>query len=320
MSRRNHLPVVVALLVALEAGAGAEPAGLTRAREAFDANKFPVALVQVRAALRSGDLEGADLAEAHLLAGMIAIVLGDPADRELRIAVAISPDIVLPDGTAPRFATALDAARAYVRERGALRIQVVPRGAGGVVELTNDPLGVVATVSIRAAGGQELEVPAAPEMTFEATSARIVARDRNRNTVREMSFEAPAAAPRGEVRPDRPVVDPRAPSLAWYRRPLVWGISSAVAAALGVSAAIVARDAHAELDMRIADSNSFTFQQAEQSRQDWRDAALTADVAFAFAGAFAIATVVTLVTKPDGGTVVVAPAQSGATVSWQASW
>lgn len=319
VSWRHHATFVVAMLVAFEATAGSEPVGLTRAREAFDANKFPVALVQLRAVLRSGELEGAALAEAHLLAGMIAIVLGDPAERELRIAVAISPDIALPDGTAPRFVSALEAARAYVRERGALRIQVVPRGAGGVVELTNDPLGVVATVSIHAVGGQEVEVPAAPEMTFAATSARIVVRDRNGNTVRELSFEAPAAVP-GEVRPHPPVVHPRAPSLAWYRRPLVWGISTAVATTFGVSAAIVARDAHAELDMRIADSNSFTLEQAEQSRQDWRDAAITADVAFAFAGVFAIATVVTLVTKPSGGTVIVAPSQRGAAVSWQASW
>lgn len=93
---------------------------LTRAREQIVAARFDEAEAEVRAALASGELERSELAQAHLLAGVIAAARRDDsaARASFRKALSLDPRASLPALAGPHVAQAFDAARA---ELGAAR-------------------------------------------------------------------------------------------------------------------------------------------------------------------------------------------------------
>ncbi|GEM_PF-6946736 len=301
--------VSIAIAALLGSSAHAEHAGLARARGAIDDNKFEEARDHLRATLRSGELASDDLARAHLLEGMVELVLGDPAsDVSFRHAVVVSRTIDVPEGSAPKFRAALAKARAFIDGRGPLRVAITRDADLAVVTIENDPIAIVSSIAGQGADSKSLVVPAGHKVTLAVQSGTLVLRDVWGNTVRELAVPDPVSP-----RTDPPELATRG-RLDWYRRPIVWGIASGTFAAAGTIAYVFASTAKNNLDGIIANSNGHTFDEAEAARQSWRTRVYVTDGLFVVAGALAVVTLVALVTEPSS--VVVTPTPGGAQVGY----
>lgn len=295
------------LVVAVAAPAFADHAGLARARGAIDDNKFEEARDHLRATLRSGELGPEDLAQAYLLEGMVELVLGDAADVSFRHAVLLSRSIELPEGSAPKFGAALTKARAFIDKNGALLVAIARDADLVIVTIENDPISIVKSIAGQGADDKTLVVPAARKVTLAVTGTTVTLRDVWGNTVREIAVpDVPAVV--------REHVVTRPESVAWYRRPLVWGVATATLAVAGTAAYVLAASAKSDLDDIIANSEAHTFDEAESARQSWRTQVHFADGLFIAAGAFAVVTVVAVINQPSGA--IVTPANGGAQVGY----
>jgi hypothetical protein len=303
---------LVSLVIAASVvgSASADHAGLARARGAIDDNKFEEARDHLRATLRSGELGPEDLAQAHLLAGMVELVLGDNAsDASFRNAVLLSRRIDLPDGSAPKFRAALAKARAFVDGKGPLRVAIARDADLVVVTIDNDPIGIVTSIAGQGADQKSIVVPAAHKVTLAVASGTVTLRDVWGNTVRELAVPEASAI----VRTD-PIVDAPVARTEWYRKPIVWGIATGTLAVAGTVAYVLASSAKSDLDDIIDHSASHTFDEAEDARETWRTRVHITDGLFITAGALAVVTLVALVTEPSS--VVVTPANGGAQVGY----
>jgi len=307
--------VSLVIAVSVVRPASADHAGLARARGAIDDNKFEEARDHLRATLRSGELTPEDLAQAHLLEGMVELVLGDAAsDASFRHAVLMSPRIDLPEGSAPKFRAALTKARAFISAKGSLRVAITRDADLVVVTIDNDPIGIVKSIVGQGVDQKSIVMPAAHKVTLAVESGTIALRDVWGNTVREIAVPEASAIVRAPDPVRDPIVDRPAVHVAWYRKPIVWGVATGVAAVAGTITYVFASTAKNNLDGIIENSAGHSFDEAESARRVWQTRVYLTDGLFVAAGALAVVTLVVLVTEPTG--IVVAPANGGAQVGY----
>lgn len=136
-------------LVALLSGAclwAASPAQaqpLAQADAAFERAEIVEAAAGYQAALETGELRGDELVRAYLRSGVLAMWTGDDdaAQRNLRIALSLHPDLAPPPELSPAQQRALRVIRAEIAERPPLGVEVEPaEGERAVVRVTGPAL------------------------------------------------------------------------------------------------------------------------------------------------------------------------------------
>jgi hypothetical protein len=311
---RPHL-AATALAAAILAHAQpvhAQPAGpalLAQAQAALDDLHYEDAAALLDRAWRAGDNRPDDLILLFRLAGQVAVTLGKDADAELafRRLLLLAPDAALPDGTSPKIAARLDAARAATRQPLAVTISERPVAAGQrAIDITivSDPLKMIAgaRIAYRDAGGvertRELRGLGAINLPLSAgVEVRVDLLDEHGNTLRvetlttapEPSRPAPRPAP-----PPAPVslAPPAEDSPPIHARGITWAAAAAGLGAAGLFFGLRSESAQDELDQLNRSSADHDFRDALAVEDRLRRDSLIANIGFAASGAAAAVAVV----------------------------
>ncbi|MEO8702694.1 MAG: hypothetical protein ABI867_21800 [Kofleriaceae bacterium] len=290
--------VVLAVVVVTRA-AHADPASeLARARALEAQLEYDQALAIVDQLLARGGSDPLRYVELQLLAGKLAAGLDRPqlAETHYARALAVRPELALPDGTSPKLTDPFDRVRA---QRPVLRI-TAKREPGAIVLAVQDSLGLVAGVSLRIAGQPERSERAALRIAIlpEATVVEVAALDATGNRI---WVGAAPAAPR-VVHVSTPI----------YTRWSTYAIAGGAALAFGGFAAWRFDRAQAEWNALRAGGGEFTELEAIEDRgRRW---AIAANIGF---GVGAAASVATLIFALRGGssTLTIVPTADGAGIS-----
>ncbi|MGE5185142.1 MAG: hypothetical protein ACM31C_23900 [Acidobacteriota bacterium] len=280
------LATVVVLVLAGEAA---------RADELEDARKLEVsleyekALVLVDNAIARGGLDARKLAQLHLEAGKLAAGLDHPeaARDHFARALAIDPSVELPAGTSPKLVEPFEAARSHTSP---LQVQVA-RARDQVMVGANDPLGLVASVDVRAVDDRGREQHSQGRLPFVATlpprarEVTVVALDAHGNRLAEQHLapepERIAAASASGTR-----------ETPWFGRWPVWTAVAGVAAASGGFSAWRFSVAQDDWNRLAHDTAPHDYSQLRAIEDRGRSWALAANISFAVAGTAAIAAVI----------------------------
>ncbi|HUS65242.1 MAG TPA: hypothetical protein VMZ28_11895, partial [Kofleriaceae bacterium] len=271
------------------------------------------AVALLERALATGECRRDELATLYRLSAQLAITVGDEArgEREFLRLLSIAPDAELPRGTSPKIQARFDAARAQVRERGALEVDVETEGTTVRATIESDPADLVAggmalwteAGELRAVDLQRRKrrtyLLALPVESRVEVAVRIT--DRHGNTLferrvtvtppRAAAAEDAAAAPEPRARrsvaaQDDAGLDAEPP--VRERPPLFgrWPVWAGIAAGFAVGGAVFAvrsRSAQNDLDDLNMDSSSHDFREATDIEDRLRRDSLLANVGFALA-------------------------------------
>lgn len=314
----RRVGAAMALLLAAAAPARADGPGarehLLGAQQAADEMRYEDAVALLERALATGECRRDELATLYRLSAQLAITVGDEArgEREFLRLLSIDPEAELPRGTSPKIQARFDSARAQVRERGALEVDVETDGTTVRATIESDPADLVAGgVAVWTEGGELRAVDlhrrkrrtyllALPIESRVEVAVRITDRPGNtlferRVTVtpprsaaasEEVAAEAPRARRSVAAQGDAAGLD--AAPRPRERPPLFarWPVWAGIAAGFAVGGAVFAvrsRSAQNELDELNMDSSSHDFQEATDVEDRLRRDSLLANVGFALA-------------------------------------
>jgi tetratricopeptide (TPR) repeat protein len=323
-SRAVAVALAIAMYVAPAAARADESDHLAAARQAMGALKYEQALHALEKALYSGKQGPEDMKTIYRMMGEIQAALGQQAqaDRHFRSLLALDPVAELARGISPKIQQPFQAARTYMSSRGRLAVSCTVDVAAAAVQLDvqADPADLVggARVVYRLADGSEQILEATGRgshtlrmPTTEPVTLICAALDEHGNRLSEIgSWSEPLRlAPASPEPPPVVSAPPRreAPAPPFYGRWYVWTTATVVAAGAGGFFAWQAGQDQGELERLNQTSPDHSFSEAEAIERRGRRNALIANISFGAAGAFAIATVVSLVLEPD------APAAEGST-------
>ncbi|MBP6629310.1 MAG: hypothetical protein KBG28_08310 [Kofleriaceae bacterium] len=320
-SRGDHrggwsLPVVLVVVGLLAAArpALAESDALIGARRAIKAVRYDEAQRALVAAIEAGGLTPAELAEAYVLSGVVAVVLGQRATGEQYFAraVLLDPDSTLPAGSAPKLVEAWTAARAQAGASGRLvvAVRIGPDATQVVVE--RDPLKMIAVAELRRDGAPGQRSDGGLRLGGRPGPADEVALlDEHGNTLlvvpRAAYREEPPPPPTGdrggapppdpELGPgDDPAPVPAPSSRSRWRRPSTWLLIAGGAVVVGVGFGVAAGRAETDRDALVLEG-AFYSDIASADATARRDATI-ANVAFASAGALVVTGAILVLTAP----------------------
>jgi hypothetical protein len=302
--------------VAVPREARADDAGvataIARVRADRSALRYRDALVTIDATLALGKASPAQLAELYRLAGELAAGLDEPTRAEQWFArwLALVPDARLPADASPKVRAPLEAARTSLAG-AALAIRVTPTAPAATVAIAvaGDPLRLVRSVRVRAAGAREgrggdADATAAGGLPGAALSIAAIegdalvaaALDEHGNELVVLPFARPGTEGtegmagsdegrgkgKGKGKGSRPI------HVRWE----TWAAGTVVLAAGGAVFAWRTDVAQSEFDRLRADSDLHTFAELEDVRTRGERHALVANIAFGAAAATAVVTVV----------------------------
>jgi len=301
---RARLAIPVALLaVAVCEGPGRaqSPTGpdlLGQAQQELEALRYEQAAPLLDRAWRAGGHGPARLALLFRLTGEVAVTLGQgaAADTAFQRLLALDPGAALPEGTSPKIAARLEAARAALGGRS-LRVDIDRRDRAVIANVVSDPLDMVASVRIRAGAAERSAArdPASAALrvplprSADPSPARIDVLDEHGNVLLAMErAAAPQAAP--PARPAR--VDltaaPERDDPPLLARGLTWTAAAVGVGAVGVFFGLRSESAQDDLDALNRTSAQHDFRDALDVEDRLRRDALIANVSFAVAGAAAV--------------------------------
>ena len=285
--------LAVLAIVGLAAPALADDV-LAEARELEAGLEYERALALVEAALAGGGADVDRLVELHVEAGKLDAGLDRAlaAEDHFARALALRPELALPEGTSPKIAAPFYAARSTTRP---LRAATTRSGAHLAVNVAPDPLHLVASVVVElvdpAGLHRELAATGGPvfavDLPVGASAIEVVGLDDHGNRV------LVAALPRAAPPPPPPPPPP--PRTSIYARWSTYAIASGVAlAAAGVCAwrTSVAQDEWNQLRGDTTEHDYSELRAVENRGRAW---ALAANIGFGVAAATAIASAIALV-------------------------
>lgn len=331
MALRLALAALVIIAAPAIAHAQSGPALLAQAQAALDELQYEDAAALLDRAWRAGGNRPDDLVQLFRLTGQVAVTLGNDADAELafRRLLALDPDATLPDGTSPKIAARLDAARATMSKPLGVKIGE-PAGQRVLhLEVVSDPLNMIAGAHIRYRDGRGVEriqetrgsgpltLPIAP-----STQVQVDVLDEHGNILVTESFTTRSLAPeprkpRGPA-PTRPVsVDP--PDSPFHTRPLTWAAAAAGIGAVGLFFGLRSESAQDELDQLNRNSPAHDFRDALAVEGRLRRDTLIANIGFAAAGATAVVAAVLWLREPRPDRAAI-PALTPSATAWTIDW
>jgi hypothetical protein len=281
--------LVATIVMAVLAGVGAADPIVDEATRLQAALDYDGALAVVERALAAGGATRDDYAARQLLAGELAAGLdrGDVARDHYAHALAVQPELRLPEGTSPKLVLPFEAARM----RGAeLRVHAVRDGDEIALVVDADPLALIAGIAVGVA---------------DASGAQLIARHALRVIV-------PAAQPIGDVTAlddagnavwggAATVIAKPVPAVTPPRRGVWWPFAAAagVAAATAGVAAWQVSVAQSDWNALRADNGHHDYSElvaVEHRGEAW---AITANAAFVVTGVAVIITVVQALRHPE---------------------
>lgn len=284
---------------------------LARARAALDRLEYNDALEALDKALRRGGNSPEAVAEIYRLEGEVAAALGREGEavKSFERLLTLDPDARLGSGVSPKIVEPFREARSRVAAREPLKVRCeVDRGPPAKVSIVSqsDPLEMVrGMVALRAGKAEPLspgdEDPFTLVLPPDARAKLVAAADEFGNQL----WRSPIADCTDATFTGQPAVTIREPKPA--RRPLYehWGLWAGVAlvtGALGTYFGLEASSTVDELERMNADSSNHEFADAEELEDRARRNALWANIAFAAAGASAVAATILYLRRSRGHT------------------
>jgi hypothetical protein len=311
--------LAIAVCVMPAAARADENPHLATAREALAGLKYEQAQHALEKALYSGKNGPEDMKTIYRMLGEIHAALGraDQAEIDFRILLALDPATDLGRGVSPKIQQPFQAAKTHMSSRGGLAVscKADDEAAAVALEVKSDPLDLVAGARViyRLEGGREqiieaggsgsqtLRVPASGRVTLICAAL-----DEHGNRLVEIgSWSEPLALTPVEKQETPAIVAPapsvrrEAPAPPLYGRWYLWGTAAVLAAGGGGYFAWQVTQDQTELDRLNENSADYSFSEAEEIERRGKRNALIANISFGAAGAFAIATVLSLALAPD---------------------
>ncbi len=321
--------LVAAVILGAPVGADANP-HLDVAKTALDDLDYKKARAALDEALKWGRNEPAQVAEIYRLLGEVHASLGRRGQAEIsfRRALSLAPDIELAAGTSPKISKPFAAARKSLGDGGRLAGRCEVNQPNSRVDgfIDSDPTEIVA-------GAKLLFLDR--DKNIDADASPVVSGD-----IEDLTLPLP----RGEKleffcvfvdqhgnhlltvgSPEEPLLylpkidKPRSKRSFFSRWPL-WGALTVAASGSAVYFGLEVRADRSELDELNQDSMSYDFSAAQAVADRGKRHALYTNISIGVAGAFAVATVLTMLKKPrreakKSALVVPAPVDRGAGIS-----
>jgi hypothetical protein len=294
-----RVALVVVVIAGLVGPAHAED-WLAKAREHETALDYAGGLAIVEQGLQAGGLDAARWVELHVLGGKFAAGLERTADAEAHFAaaLAIKPDVVLPEGTSPKITGPFEAVKART-----VRLAILVRANSGVVSISPaaDPLGLVVGISVtivEAGTNRELVDRNAKQIAIPARAKAldVTALDRHGNRIWT------GRVPDERTETVAPIHRPR----SWIARWPTWATVTGVALATGGIAAWRFGVAQDEWDRLRAEGAAHDFTELQRVEDRGRRWAIAANVAFGASALAGIATIVFAIRGDERAPVVIA--------------
>lgn len=285
--------------------ADADDTLLSRARAKKLSLEYESALDLLERAIDAGDNDRNTLAEIYRLRGEVEAGLGrdEAATESFRYLLALKPEFAFPAGTSPKVLEPYHLARAFLNQRGPLRVRFEPApGQRPAVDVTveSDPLGMVAGAAAvyrlpdgtrgaaRAVGTSEihLELTRADEIAVVAWVF-----DGHGNRLMSVGTEAAPLWVRtvAAAGSSAPIVHHRAAgSRPVYARWYTWAGGAALAAGVGAYFGLEKLQADGDIDDLNDTSSQHNFSDTDPIEDRGRKAALFANISFAVAGGAAL--------------------------------
>jgi hypothetical protein len=298
----RHAALALALVAALAAPAGADPAQLDRAQQAIDDIDYEAAKRHVSEALEAGGLSLRDHLRALRIAGEVEAALGDvdAARRHFATWILLAPDAALPGGLSPKITEPFEAARAEVAADGPFAVEVRLERTGGQVQVlldVQDPLSLIAGFDATAGDAT---------VRGTGTSAELAAGD-GRVTVEvsvfdqrgnQLAVERAVLGPAAAAPPPARTAPGRSGFPAIVRWP-TWAGLAVVAAGTGGYFTWRVGQAEDDLAALNADPAGHSVDEARAIQDRGERDAMVSNVLYGVAGAAAIAAILTFVLEPD---------------------
>lgn len=283
----------------------AVPAGLLEARAAISEARFDPALLALESALREGKAQPEHLQEIYRLQGetLVAVGKAQEAKEAFKILLVLNPAASLGEFVSPKIVSVLDQARGEIAG-GTLqsRHQLDPKSRLLEVFVDSDPLAMTAKVRLvyprKDGSAARLSIPLeAGKAVFDvpgqaSTGIELALLDRHGNVilawqVEELPMVAITVVPTEKGYSS--VVSPGTGKQAIWARWWVWAGAGAVFATVGTVFGIASSSAQSDLDAVIDNPVDHFFSDAKQLEDKAKSRATWANVSFAMAGAFGIA-------------------------------
>jgi hypothetical protein len=290
---------VVVLAIVMAASTAHADEALDRARRLEAQLEYEQALAIVDNLIARGDSDPVRYAELRVFAGRLAGGLdrAQLAEDHFARALAVRPDLTLPEGTSPKITDPFGRAKA---RRQALVVGARAKQGVVVLEVT-DPLGIVTGIAVRVrVDDEETEFVErqALRLTVGAKSriASVAALDTagNRVWIGTVAEETPAPL---AIRVER------YPRIARWS---TWAIVAGVAASAGAVAVWQLDRAQTEWDRRSTDGTT-TFTELKEVEDRGRRWSVAANISFGIAGAAAVATTIFAIRGSERITVLPGP-------------
>jgi hypothetical protein len=274
---------------------------LAKAREREAALDYAGGLAIVEQGLAAGGLDAQRWVDLHVLGGTFAAGLDRAADAEAYFAraLAVRPELTLPEGTSPKITGPFEAARART-----VRLAILVRATAGQIELAPaaDPLGLVVGIAVtivEAGRNREVSDRDAKRIAIpsRARAIEVIALDRHGNRI---WIGRPPADPPGVPSLPAPARRP------WIARWPTWAAVTGVALAAGGFAAWRTGIAQDEWDRLRSEDGLHDFSELERVEDRGRRWAVIANVAFGASALAAATTIVFAVRGSERAPMVVA--------------
>lgn len=289
--------------------ASADPKDLAQAKQKLAAVRYDDAQALLTRAIRAGGLSRDKLIEAYLLSGITALVLGHEEVAETYFAKALSLDIhvKLPGDPSPKIREAFANAAARAVAVGALNVEAVYGQRGTHLVLRNDPSNLVVSARRRQTP-TAARIPIA-EPIMAQIDDELLLFDVHGNELAVVAVRRPAGADLNAT-----VTTSRHASRT--RAVLPWALGSVGLAAGGVTLGILSQR---EVRQRDAAVTARNYLEARAADDRARNLALGGNVAFALAGASALAGLAVMWFTPSA-TTAIAPQLTPTTVGISGRW
>ncbi len=321
--------LVILAVVALPAPAGAGEAAdlLARARAEVEQLRYDVAHTTLARALEAGDADRDELVAIYRLAGEVAGSLdkADAARDHFQRLLALDPTAELDKGVSPKIARPFAAARTRAAKAGPLAARDTRRDRQLTVEVTADPLKMVARARLYVHPEEGppaitiLDGTARFEATLpaEARAWSVALLDRHGNQLLLLRREVPHPV---MLPPPPPAEEPPGP--AWYARWHPWAGLAVGLATGGVGLGMWVRSIEQDIDDLNRNSSEHDFSETQPLERKGKRVALAANLCFAAAATSAIVSGVFYFKKRRARRTEVAatPLPGGAAVQFTLSW
>ncbi len=290
---------VIAAILCAAAPARAEDAAtmIARARSEIEALRYDVAQATLTQAIDAGGADRDQLIMLYRLSGEVAGALDQTkaAEGAFTRALVLDPSLQLDAGVSPKLSEPFARARQAAKRRGALAARDSRAGDQLIVEITNDPLKMVAraraylapesgVADTRILDGTRRWQLALPAAVRSWSLSLLDARGNQllvlRGTVEPVVVPVPQPPP-----VDRP---PGGGGPAWYTRWFTWAGVAVGFAVAGTATGLWANGIEQDLAALNMNSSSHDFTEARALERKGRRVALTSNLCFGAAGAAAV--------------------------------